>query len=430
MSEFDAIVVGAGPAGSSSAIKLASSGLNVLLVERADPPGSKNVSGGILWGNELAAIIPDWEKNAPLERYVLSKGTGLLTEDSLISIDFRSKKFERNKTGYSVLRAKFDQYLANKAKASGATLVTGVTVDRVAFKDKKAVGVEQDGDVITSDVVILAEGANPRVAIDSGLRKPIGDRDVAIGIKEVIRLPEATINERFNLRGSQGYAGEYVLGFLSGGVKAGGFLYTNKDTISIGAVVNAADLRANNSTYSYNIMEQFVTHPFIAPYIEGGKVEEYSAHLVCEGGIRSVPNLSGNGYMIAGDSASLSFSNGLVIQGMNYAITSGIAAAETAIAAKSRNNYSADSLKSYDEKLSSKYVLEDMKTFKGIEGVTWSNLMHKAVPKMAENIFFDLFYETGQPKRHLYEILLESTAGSGMTKSQLILEAYRAARRM
>ena len=78
MSEFDAIVVGAGPAGSSSAIKLASSGLNVLLVERSDPPGSKSVSGGILWGNELAQVIPDWEKTAPMERYVLSKGTGLL----------------------------------------------------------------------------------------------------------------------------------------------------------------------------------------------------------------------------------------------------------------------------------------------------------------------------------------------------------------
>ncbi|EQD26271.1 fixC protein, partial [mine drainage metagenome] len=192
------------------------------------------------------------------------------------------------------------------------------------------------------------------------------------------------------------------------------------------AVINAADLRANNSTYSYNIMEQFVTHPFIAPYLEGGKVEEYSAHLVCEGGIRSVPRLSGDGYMIAGDSASLGFSNGLVIQGMNYAITSGIAAAEAAIEAKSKGNFSAASLHSYDEKLASNYVLEDMKNFKGIEGVTWSSLMHKAVPRIAEKVFFDMFYETGQPKRHLSEILLESAAGSGMSKSQLILEAYRA----
>ena len=170
MSEFDAIVVGGGPAGSSSAIKMASSGLNVLLVERSDPPGSKNVSGGILWGKDLSAIVPDWEKNAPLERYITAKGTGFLTTDSMISIDFRSKKLEASKTGYSVLRAKLDQFLANKAKSSGATLVTGVTVDKLAFDGDRVIGVQQDGDTITSDVVILAEGANPRVAIDSGVR--------------------------------------------------------------------------------------------------------------------------------------------------------------------------------------------------------------------------------------------------------------------
>jgi electron transfer flavoprotein-quinone oxidoreductase len=430
MSEFDAIVVGGGPAGSSSAIKMASSGLNVLLVERSDPPGSKNVSGGILWGKDLSAIVPDWEKNAPLERYITAKGTGFLTTDSMISIDFRSKKLEASKTGYSVLRAKLDQFLANKAKSSGATLVTGVTVDKLAFDGDRVIGVQQDGDTITSDVVILAEGANPRVAIDSGVRKPIDDRDIAIGIKQVIRLPESTINERFNLRGNQGFAGEYVLGFLQGTVKAGAFMYTNKDTISLGIVVNMSGLRENNSTYSFNIMEQFASHPFIQPYIEGGKVEEYSAHLVCEGGINSVPRLSGNGYMIAGDSAGLTFSNGLVIQGMNYAISSGIAAAETAIAAKAKNNYSSDFLSSYDMKLSANYVLKDMNTFRGIENVTWSNLMHKAVPGIAENVLFRMFNETGQPKEHLSSILMDSIRESKYSKSDLIIEAYRALRRL
>ncbi len=430
MSEFDAIVVGGGPAGSSAAIKMASSGLNVLLVERGDPPGSKNVSGGILWGNDLAKIIPDWEKNVPVERFVYSKGTGLLTEDSLVSIDFRSKKFEGVKSGYSVLRAKMDQYLANRAKAAGATLVTGVTVDKVAFKDDKVIGVEQDGDVVTSDVVILAEGANPRVAMESGLRKPIGDKDIAIGIKQVVKLSEATINERFNLRGSQGYAGEYVLGFLEGGVKAGGFFYTNKETISLGVVINMGDLRADNSVYSFNIMEKFATHPFIAPYLEGGKLEEYSAHLVCEGGIDSIPKLSGNGYMIAGDAAGLGFSNGLVIQGMNYAISSGIAAAETAIDAKQKGNFSSEMLSGYQNRLSTQYVLSDPKNFRGIENVTWSNLMHKALPRIAESVLYNMFFESGEPKRHLMSILMESASNSGMSKSKLLLEAYRAARRM
>ena len=175
MSEFDAIVVGAGPAGTSAASKMASSGMNVLLVERGDPPGSKNVSGGILWGKDLSKLYPDWEKTAPLERFITNKVTGFLTEDSSISIDFKTKRFERQRTGYSVLRTKLDGWLAKKAKDSGATVITGITVDGLARDGNKVIGVRQENDVITSDLVVLAEGANPRIAIDEGLRQPIND---------------------------------------------------------------------------------------------------------------------------------------------------------------------------------------------------------------------------------------------------------------
>ncbi len=192
---------------------------------------------------------------------------------------------------------------------------------------------------------------------------------MAIGVKEIIKLGEEKINERFNLRGGKsGFAGEYVLGFLPEGVKAGGFLYTNKDTVSLGVVVSMKDLRKNGSTYSFDIIEEFAEHPYIAPMIEGGKVEEYSAHLVQEGGIQGVPKLYGNGYMIAGDAAGFSFSNGLVLQGMNYAIASGIAAAETAIEAKSKNNFSEEALAAYRERLMNSFVLRDLLDFRGDTG--------------------------------------------------------------
>ena len=226
MSEFDAIVVGAGPAGSSAAIKMASQGLKVLLVERGEPPGSKNVSGGILWGKDLDAILPDWEKTAPLERYVERKVTSFLTKDSEISIDFKTKKFEQTKTGYSVLRTKFDQYLAKRASQAGAMVVSGITVDGLAIKDGRVIGVINEGDTITGDCVILAEGPNPRVAMAAGLRSKPEDTDVAIGVKQVYKLSEAAINERFNLRQNSGFAGEYVLSYLENDIFAGGFLYT------------------------------------------------------------------------------------------------------------------------------------------------------------------------------------------------------------
>ncbi len=430
MSEFDVIVVGAGPAGSSAAISLASKKVNVLLVEKSDPPGTKNVSGGVLWGHELDNIIPDWEKTAPVERYVKSKTVGFLTEDSSINIDFRSRKFDENKSGYTVLRVKLDQWLAKKASEAGAMLVNGVTVDRLAMKDGKVIGVEQDGDTITADTVILAEGANPRVAIQSGIREPLKDHDVAIGVKEVIKLPEEKINERFNLRGKEGFAGEYVLGFLKDGVEAGGFLYTNKDSISLGAVVSMEHLRSNGNTHSFDIIEQFNSHPSIAPLIEGGKIDEYSAHMVQEGGYGSIPKLFGDGYMITGDAAGFSFSNGLVLQGMNYAIQSGITAADTFMELKEKGNYSDSALSLYQDKLQKTFVMQDMTNFKGIEKVTWGNLIHQHLPGILESVMLEIFMENGMPKRHMYKILMDAMKKENVSSSKMISESFKMIRRL
>ena len=430
MSDFDVIVVGAGPAGSSAAIKLASSGSNVLLVERADPPGSKAVSGGILWGKELEKVVPDWEKVTPLERFIEYKSTAFLTEESKVSVDFRTKKFEKSKTGYSVLRAKLDQFLAQKAKAAGATLVTGITVDSLSMKDGIVNGVVQDGETVTANTVILAEGTNPRVAIEAGLMKPLSDLDSAIGIKEVVKLSENTINERFNLKGNAGYAGEFVLGFLEGGVRAGGFMYTNKDSLSVGVVISLPHLRENGKTYAYDIMEKFMQHPYVSPLVEGGQVQEYSAHLVSEGGVNSMPDLYGDGYMIAGDSAGFTFSNGMVIQGMNYAIASGVLAAETAIEAIKKKEFTRGALSSYQSKLERSQVLMDLRKFRGIDRLVWSRLVHETAPEMLENILFGIFYEDGSPKKHLANTILQGISGSNMKKSELIMETYRMLRRM
>ncbi len=430
MSEFDAIVVGAGPAGSSAAIKMASEGLKVLLVERGEPPGSKNVSGGILWGNDLAAVVPDWEKTAPLERFVERKVTSFLTGESEISIDFKTKKFEGTKTGYSVLRTKFDQYLAKRAAQAGAMLVSGINVDSLAMKDGKVIGVVNEGDTITADCVILAEGPNPRVAIDAGLREKPDDSNVAIGVKQVYKLPENTINERFGVRGKSGFAGEYVLSYLEDDVYAGGFLYTNKDSISMGVVIDFHTLRKSNRLHSYDIMDQFANHPYIRTLIEGGELQEYSAHFVYEGGYESLAKAYGDGYMLAGDAAGFSFSNGMVLQGMNYAISSGILAAESAIEAKKANDFSEKSLARYQKKLDESPNVLDKKNFKGMNKVVWSELIHRTIPGMLESSLEMMLQETGEPKKHLSDVLLKSLASSGVSKSDMIVQGYRLLRRM
>jgi electron transfer flavoprotein-quinone oxidoreductase len=429
MSDFDAIVVGAGNAGSSAAIYMASKGLNVLLVDRADPPGAKNLSGGVLWGNDLAQILPKWQSEAPLERFINNKKLGFLTEKSSFMLDFKTQIFEENKVGYTVLRSKFDPWLAKKAKEAGALVIPGITVESLAIKDRKVIGIVESGDTITADVTLLAEGVNARLAIEAGLKRPLRDSDVSLGIKEIIKLSPQKIEDRFNLKNNSGVASEYILGFL-GELNVGGFLYTNKDSLSLGVVVPMENLRENGITHSYDLIEIFKEHPSIAPLIEGGQVAEYGAHLIPEGGLEMMPKLYGNGYMILGDAAGFAFSNGLVLQGMNYAILSGIKAGETAVEAKLRNNFSEQSLSAYEEKLNSTYVLKDLKTFKDIRKVTNNPMMYNTYPKLLESIMLETLWERGQPKKKIRDVLSSCASNLNMGRIKTLREFYYIYRRM
>ncbi len=429
MPDYDAIVVGAGNAGSAAAITMASKGLSVLLVDRSDPPGAKNLSGGVLWGNDLAHILPKWQSEAPLERYIQNKKIGFLTDKSSVVIDFKSEIFQENKVGYTILRAKFDPWLAKKAKEAGATVIPGITVESLAMDNGKVIGVEESGDVVTSNVVILAEGINPRLAIEAGLRAPLQDWEVSVGVKEVIKLSPQKIEDRFNLSSNSGLASEYILGNL-GNLNVGAFLYTNRDSISLGTVAPLAELRRNGVTHTYDIIEQFKEHPSIAPLIEGGTVAEYGAHMIPEGGIEMVPKIYGNGYMIVGDAAGFGFSNGLVLQGMNYAFLSGMVAGETAVDAKSRRDFSSNYLSSYRESLEKTYVLRDLKKFKGIRKVTGNKNMYTVYPKMFEDILLEMLWERGQPKKKVRDILSASASELNLSRLRTVTDLYSIYRRM
>ncbi|MGC8645513.1 MAG: FAD-dependent oxidoreductase [Thermoplasmata archaeon] len=429
MPDYDAIVVGAGNAGSAAAIAMASKGLNVLLVDRSDPPGAKNLSGGVLWGNDLAKILPKWQSEAPLERYIKNKKIGFLTDKSSITIDFKTEIFEENKVGFTILRSKFDPWLAKKAKEAGALVIPGITVESLAKKDGKIIGVQESGDTITSDVVILAEGVNPRLSIEAGLRPPLADWEVAVGVKEIIKLSPQKIEDRFNLSQNSGVASEYIVGTF-GELNIGAFLYTNKETISLGVVSPMEQLRENGMTHTYDIIEQFKDHPSIAPLIEGGTVVEYGAHLIPEGGIQMVPKIYGNGYMIVGDAAGFAFSNGLVLQGMNYAVLSGILAGETAVEAKKKGDFSESFLALYREKLEETYVLKDLRTFKDIRKVTGNRNMYTVYPKMLESLLLEMLWERGQPKKKIRDILSSCAADLKMSKLKTVTDFYYMYRRM
>src|SRR5215469_6402948 len=130
--DFDLIVVGAGMAGSAAAIRAAKGGLNALLVDRSPEPGAKNLSGGILWGHDLDAILPRWWEEMPVERHVVRKRFGVLTADDAVSFDFEDHRWKAAPyVAHSVLRARTDAWLAKKAEEAGATVVAGVPVERL-----------------------------------------------------------------------------------------------------------------------------------------------------------------------------------------------------------------------------------------------------------------------------------------------------------
>ncbi|WP_029408796.1 FAD-dependent oxidoreductase, partial [Treponema pedis] len=287
--KFDAIIVGGGLAGSSAAIVLANAGLEVLLVERGDYCGAKNMTGGRIYGHSLEKIIPGFAKEAPIERKVIKEQISLMSADSSLDVGFRSKKLssEADNASYTVLRATFDQWLASKAEEAGAEIIPGILVTNLILEDGKVIGVEATGEKLYADVVILADGVNSLLAQSIGMKKALEPNQVAVGAKEVIRLGEDVINQRFGLAEGEGLSwlacGDPTMGGFGGGL-----LYTNKDTVSIGIVATLSDI--GHSDLSINqLLDRFKQHPSIAPYIEGGKVIEYSGHLVPEEGIHMIP---------------------------------------------------------------------------------------------------------------------------------------------
>jgi len=393
--KFDCIVIGGGIAGLSAALTLARNNLKFLLIERGEFSGAKNVSGGVLWGTRLNDLVPEyWNEEAAYERYVNHRRLTFLDNTSSFSIDFKSDHYQEPPyKGLIVLRARFDNWLAGKVEeaiaasdfADESFVATNILVEEVLMENGKAVGIRAGEEKFFSDSVIIAEGVNNLLTRQVGLQDNYVPADyMATGVKEIIRFDQSVLEDRFQLEGNAGMTNEFI-GFASDGVEGGGFLYTNKDTVSIGLVLNLKSMRENLSKDKkiYDVLTHFKSHKAVKDMLRGGEVVEYSAHVVSTGDMRAMPReLYTDGVLLAGESANLLLNSGKAIQGMDYAMESGILAAETVAEAKSKGDFSKATLREYRKKLESSYVMKDLKNFQSAVQFLHSEEMFTSVPKV------------------------------------------------
>jgi electron transfer flavoprotein-quinone oxidoreductase len=364
------IVVGAGPAGISAACILADAGVDTVVLERGEFPGAKNISGGVLYGHDLARILPDFaDRGCPVERNVVASRIWYLNAGGGFQLSYQDRAFasDRRLNVFTVGRAKFDRWFADQASDKGALVVCATVVtDLLRDAAGRVTGVRTDrpdGD-LAADAVILADGINSPLAAASGFRPEPEPAHVALAVKEVIELPEDLIQARFNVGENDGVTTE-ILGDITDGMNGVAVIYTNRRSLSLCIGANLADF-AQTRTRPYEMMERFKRHPMVAPLIAGGKSREYMAHWLAEGGYDHIPPLFGDGYLIAGDSAMLF--NTLHREGSNLAMVSGRLAAETILEARRRGDFSCRTLQDYAGRLADGIVLQDMHKYRRFNG--------------------------------------------------------------
>ena len=429
--DFDAVVVGAGPAGSAAALVLARSGKRVCLLERGPYPGSKNMYGGVVYPRILDGLLLDWWEDAPVQRWVTRRATMTLTDDQALTIDFRTESWGRPPyNGATALRPEFDAWLAAKAVDAGAVLVTSTTATGL-LRDRPGGAVtgvstdRPDGD-LRAGIVVACDGVNSFLAKQAGLYGPVDPANYTLGAKEVLAVPARTIEERFGLGPDQGADFE-IIG-CTGAIPGGGFLYTNRDSLAIGVVLHLPAL-ATAGVRPEELIAGLKAHPAVAPLVAGGELVEYSAHLIPEGGYDMMPALAGAGILVAGDAAAMCLAAGIWLEGVNFAIASGMAAGEAAAAALAAGDVSERGLAGYRRRLQDSFVLQDHRRLRHAPHLLLSERVQRRYPQLACDIVEDLFTVTNpEPKPGMRRLVRRQVTASGVRLRDLAADTWRALR--
>jgi len=406
MEKFDVIVVGAGLAGLAAAWTLAGEGVEAVVLERGDYPGSKNLSGGRLYLNPVRDLFPGLWDGAPLERAIVREGATLMARNRSFTFHYTGSELRAEKPqSCSVLRSKFDRWFAGRVEERGGMILPKTLVTDPVLENGKVRGVIAGGDELRADAVIACDGVLSLIPEKAGLRAPARPHDYAVGVKELIRLDGQVINDRFSVGDGEG-AAHLFAGDITKGLFGGGFLYTNRDSVSLGLVVSIEDIAKEEAAGDIPaLFESFKARAEIEPLIRGGQTVEYGAHVIPEGGYRALSRLFGDGILVAGDSAGFALNLGFTVRGMEYALASGYFAARAVIEAKKAGRYDAATLAVYQKLLEDSFVLKDFQTFRDTPRVLSNPHLFGHYPELIGNLMRDLYTVPAGPKSPVFTTL-------------------------
>jgi electron transfer flavoprotein-quinone oxidoreductase len=403
--KYDVIVVGAGPAGSAASLALARKGVNVLLLEKARVPGERSMTGGVVYGDfpegwGLISLVPDFESTAPLERRIASHEVVVLGAP-----DYKhgkSKYYRLSKTSfparvgifpmsfetghdYSVLRRPFDRWFANLAVQAGAMLSTESTVEGLIREGNAVVGVRTSREELRAKLVIDASGVTSTLVAEAGLRERLTPRQLYHGIKRVYRLSSDELEKRFRVRPGEGRA-IFFIGEFMHEIGGGAFIYTNKDTLSVGLVVSLDSLIRRTTEHFdqigklLDVLDEFEEHPMVAELLEGAQAQEYSAHNIPKGHKAILKQPYTDGFLVAGDALGSFVKIGPMIDGMRRAVSSGMMAATAYLDANSSGSFRSRNLSRYRELLTPIY--EDVNRSGRDSFISESSFTYHTLPKL------------------------------------------------
>src|SRR3954471_5828884 len=406
--EADVVIVGGGPSGMACALRLSQliddhnakhpesqlSKENIYVLEKSRETAQHLLSGALLDPRSMRELLPDFEKEAPLDAEVVKEAVYFLTEKRKFKLPIVPPPM-RDHGNYVISINRFVKWLGEKVEAAGITVFNGFAGSELLIENDRVVGVRTDdkgvdkhgekksnfepGYDLRAQCVILAEGTRgsltkqliARFKLDAG-KNP---QTYGIGVKELWEVPSGKIAK-----------GEviYTMGYpLTTQEYGGAWIYGSKDNVVSLGYVTGLDYH-DPRIDPQKVLQRFKQHPFIASLLEGGKMIRYGAKSLPYGGWNAIPPVSGDGWMILGDSAG--FLNSQRLKGIHLAIKSGMLAAETAFDAMRSGDFSATQLDTFQQKVEQSWIKQELwpvRNFhQGFEHGFWHGMVHAVIQQV------------------------------------------------